>query len=445
MAQIDWGLMQTPNFVGNALQALQAGEAQGRQRAIQDAYAGYAKGDENAVASLMALDPEQGMRLRGVIREDRRDQARTTAAGQYAGGDAAAARQTALEAGDFDLVGTLSTLDDNQRKLVKENNELVARALFPLQDIKTPEERAAAWATVKPKLAARGIDAATLDNVDLSDLGLSSALAESQTISDMLEGKRDERDFRTGREDRAQDVDFRGQQFDWEKQTDTVAANQRQQQIGLEGARLNLSRQSEARQAAQAAQSAGGGLTPAQARQQSMALRKEFNNLADVKNFNDVATSYDVISTLAKAKPTAANDLSLIFSYMKMLDPGSVVREGEFANAQNAASIPDRVRNAYNRAVSGQMLNPRQRNEFTQGAGNVYTARRGRYDQLAEQYQGYAGDVGLDGKSLIQPRPKPAATAPAAARPAAPKVGEVRQGFRFKGGDPANRANWVKQ
>lgn len=40
-------------------------------------------------------------------------------------------------------------------------------------------------------------------------------------------------------------------------------------------------------------------------------------------------------------------------------------------------------------------------------------------------------------------KPAPAAVAPAA-RPGAPKIGEVRRGFRFKGGDPADRANWEK-
>jgi hypothetical protein len=36
---------------------------------------------------------------------------------------------------------------------------------------------------------------------------------------------------------------------------------------------------------------------------------------------------------------------------MKMLDPTSVVREGEFATAQNAASIPIKIVNMYNKAL----------------------------------------------------------------------------------------------
>ena len=67
--------------------------------------------------------------------------------------------------------------------------------------------------------------------------------------------------------------------------------------------------------------------------------------------------------------------ISLIFGFMKMLDPGSVVREGEFATAQNAASIPDRIRNAYNRALEGTRLNPQQREMFKSASRRTVRSR----------------------------------------------------------------------
>ena len=134
-----------------------------------------------------------------------------------------------------------------------------------------------------------------------------------------------------------------------------------------------------------------------------MQLRKEFDAQADVKAFNDVATSYDIISRVASAPPTAQNDLSLIFAYMKMLDPGSVVREGEFANAQNSAGVPEQVVNAYNKALNGQRLNANQRQQFVNTARSIYTSRKDRYSQLVSQYQGYAREAGLP-ETTIQPR-----------------------------------------
>jgi hypothetical protein len=55
-------------------------------------------------------------------------------------------------------------------------------------------------------------------------------------------------------------------------------------------------------------------------------LRKEFNALPEVKNYKQVVTSYKTIEEQAK-KATPAGDLSMIFAYMKLLDPTSTVRE----------------------------------------------------------------------------------------------------------------------
>jgi len=80
--------------------------------------------------------------------------------------------------------------------------------------------------------------------------------------------------------------------------------------------------------------------------------RKEFLGDAQVKDFKNVANATRQIVTLAQGDNTAMGDIGLIFSYMKALDPGSVVREGEQASAQNAAGVPEQIRNAYNRLAS---------------------------------------------------------------------------------------------
>lgn len=151
-----------------------------------------------------------------------------------------------------------------------------------------------------------------------------------------------------------------------------------------------------------------------QRRQQTMAvqLRKEFDQLPDVKQFNEVANAVEIVQQLASSK-SAADDVGLIFSFMKTLDPNSVVRETEFATAQNAAGIPDQIRNMYNRALSGNRLNDTQRKQFVSTVRSVYDSRKRRYDQLVRQYQGYARDSGL-GESTISARSPISAPAPQA-------------------------------
>ena len=79
--------------------------------------------------------------------------------------------------------------------------------------------------------------------------------------------------------------------------------------------------------------------------------------------FEKVRDAHSRIKASAKS-PDAAGDMALIFNYMKMLDPGSTVMEGEFRTAAGAASVPERLKGAYNRVLSGENLTPKQRKEF---------------------------------------------------------------------------------
>lgn len=168
------------------------------------------------------------------------------------------------------------------------------------------------------------------------------------------------------------------------------------------------------------AQGENRGLTPAQqraeereaqrqeagSRRDEVNLRREFNNRQEVKDFRTIQAAYNSVRAAAQ-NPSAAGDLSLIFAYMKILDPGSVVREQEFANAQNAAGVPDQVRNLYNRALNGQRLNPRQRQDFVNQATGLFQSRRQTYDQIASEYRSYAEDYGVSA-DRVAPVDRPA-------------------------------------
>lgn len=122
-------------------------------------------------------------------------------------------------------------------------------------------------------------------------------------------------------------------------------------------------------------------------------LRKEF--LDQSKNFIDVRDSYSRLQAVA-ADPSPAGDISIIFSYMKMLDPGSVVREGEQATAQNAAGIPDRIRNLYNKAITGERLSPSQRADFVGQGQKLYEQALSQVQKNAKMYEDIAQKSGLN-------------------------------------------------
>ena len=128
--------------------------------------------------------------------------------------------------------------------------------------------------------------------------------------------------------------------------------------------------------------------------------RKEFSSLPPVKQFSDQTSAYGRV-VASVDDPSPSGDLALIFNFMKVLDPGSVVREGEFATAQNAGGIDQRTRGLYNRITSGERLTPEQRADFADRATRLYSEAQGQYQSLAEQYAGFAKQAGLPVDQVI--------------------------------------------
>ena len=106
---------------------------------------------------------------------------------------------------------------------------------------------------------------------------------------------------------------------------------------------------------------ASGGIDPAKAFDQEEKLRKEFQLRSKV--YGELGTTFSNIKSSASAK-TGPGDIALITGFMKMLDPGSVVRETEFATARDTAGLYTRLENSLKKAESGQFLQPNQREEF---------------------------------------------------------------------------------
>ncbi len=158
------------------------------------------------------------------------------------------------------------------------------------------------------------------------------------------------------------------------------------------------------------------------------AFRKEWTNIN--KDFRKVDAAFSRITASAD-KPSAAGDLSLIFNYMKMLDPGSTVREGEFATAQNAAGVDGRVRARLNGLLSGERLTPEQRADFLGRSGMLYNKSHAKYNKRKNAFSGMASAYGYDvGRSVIDfasEKPEESPTPAAQAAPPTPTKKELQQ------------------
>ncbi len=143
-------------------------------------------------------------------------------------------------------------------------------------------------------------------------------------------------------------------------------------------------------------------------------FRKEYSD--QTKGYQEVKSAY---GRVLASEDNAVGDLSLIFGYMKMLDPGSVVREGEFATAQNAAGVPERIQNIYNQVVSGQRLSPSQRQSFKGQAGKLYSTAQTQEAQVRQGIERIAKGYGLNTANIFYTPTEVAPTVPGAA-PGAP-------------------------
>jgi hypothetical protein len=101
---------------------------------------------------------------------------------------------------------------------------------------------------------------------------------------------------------------------------------------------------------------------------QAQKLRNELTKSSS--EFKKVESAFERVK--ASTGGTAASDLSLVFNFMKMNDPGSTVREGEFATAQNSAGVPGRIVSLYNNLLEGTRLNPEQRADFSNQSKNLF-------------------------------------------------------------------------
>jgi hypothetical protein len=174
-------------------------------------------------------------------------------------------------------------------------------------------------------------------------------------------------------------------------------------------------------------------------REEAGKIRKDYEGSQSTKDFQKQSGAYSRVVSSAD-KSSAAGDLALIFNFMKVLDPGSVVRESEFATAAGAraaltraekdgTTIPAVVAQAMQRLQTGELLLPEQRADFLARAGMLYqgaveqhTPYRnyylGQIQAVAPGYGlppvGYTGDIFLGDKEQADVEPKQIMTTPPA-------------------------------
>jgi hypothetical protein len=161
-------------------------------------------------------------------------------------------------------------------------------------------------------------------------------------------------------------------------------------------------------------------------------LRNDFKSEPIYKAHSEVRSAYGQISK-ALALKSPAGDLAAATKIMKLLDPGSVVRESELAMAVQASGLEDRLTNLVQNIVNGTKLTPKQREDFRKLADELNIVSEQEYDRVRGEYMDTAKDYGLDSKRVGGRGPRASEKPKIEEKPKA--MGSKESPFKIKGDD----------
>ena len=153
-------------------------------------------------------------------------------------------------------------------------------------------------------------------------------------------------------------------------------------------------------------------------------VRDDFRAEPVYKAHQEMQSAYSQIQqSLKQASP--AGDLAAATKMMKLLDPGSVVRESELGMAMAATGLEDRIMSFVPNIINGTKLSPDQRKQFQALADALFNESTGQYNAKRSEYADLAGGYGLNADRLLGPSAAPPKVAPKpGAKPgAAPAAG----------------------
>lgn len=127
-------------------------------------------------------------------------------------------------------------------------------------------------------------------------------------------------------------------------------------------------------------------------------LRSQF--IKESKDFVKIRDAFGRVQAAAK-DPSAAGDLALIFNYMKILDPGSVVRESEFANAAASGALGERFKAVGRKLIAGERLSNEMRQDFLKRSRMLYSAQSKFQKRLRGKFMNLAKNYNLDPQNIV--------------------------------------------
>lgn len=140
--------------------------------------------------------------------------------------------------------------------------------------------------------------------------------------------------------------------------------------------------------------------------QYTVGVRKEIAGLPAYKDIQDLDRQMSSMKEIMK-NPNAVSDEAFIVNFQKMLDPGSVVREGEFARTREGAGMVAKLSMMIEQAKGNGRVSPQMRTDILRASQAINDGAHRYFENTAlAPYKEYmkAYDIPLEQVINVNPR-----------------------------------------
>lgn len=132
-------------------------------------------------------------------------------------------------------------------------------------------------------------------------------------------------------------------------------------------------------------------------------LRNEWDGDPITKNTKGVAEGWQKIQQAATGATDPATYMTLVYGLMKMQDPGSTVREGEFKTGEGIGGWPEQAKVFYQKATGAIQggITQKQIDAILSQANNIKEAQLARQGLVDNQYATLASEYGFRPEHVV--------------------------------------------
>jgi hypothetical protein len=139
------------------------------------------------------------------------------------------------------------------------------------------------------------------------------------------------------------------------------------------------------------------------ANQAAFNVKKDYDNL--IKPIRESVSAYNKVLSLSNkidkgGVATSADDISLLFNFMKSNDPTSTVRESEFKLGQGTGGLTEKFKGYFNQIQTGNLLTPAQRKEIIDASTDAVYSQEETSKNTFNQYQDILRNMGIEESKL---------------------------------------------